>query len=49
MSNAFYFILKAISVLKILKFLSWLVGHGEKTASVSSADIWRHNLGNTYA
>ena len=30
--NAFYFTLKAIFVLKILKFLSWLFGHVEKTA-----------------
>ena len=29
--NAFYFILKAIFVLKIFKFLSWLFGHAEKT------------------
>ena len=32
MKNAFYFILKAIFVLKIVKFLSWLFGHLEKTA-----------------
>ena len=30
--NAFYFTLKALSVLKVFKFLSWLFGHGEKTA-----------------
>ena len=30
MKNAFYFILKASSVLKIFKFLSWLFGHVEK-------------------
>ena len=30
MKNAFYFILKALFVLKILKFLSWLFGHVEK-------------------
>ena len=30
--NAFYFILKALFVLKIFKFLSWLFGHVEKTA-----------------
>ena len=32
MKNAFYFILKAIFVLKIFKFLSWLFGHAEKAA-----------------
>ena len=32
MKNAFYFILKALFVLKIFKFLSWLFGHAEKTA-----------------
>ena len=31
MENAFYFILKALSVLKIFKFLSWLFGHVGKT------------------
>ena len=30
--NTFYFILKAIFVLKIFKFLSWLFGHVGKTA-----------------
>ena len=30
--NAFYFILKALFVLKIFKFLSWHFGHVEKTA-----------------
>ena len=34
MKNAFYFILKALSVLKVFKFLSWLFGHAEKTASL---------------
>ena len=32
MKNAFYFTLKALFVLKIFKFLSWLSGHVEKTA-----------------
>ena len=32
MKNAFYFILKALFVLKIYKFLSRLFGHVEKTA-----------------
>ena len=30
MKNAFYFTLKALFVLKIFKFLSWLFGHAEK-------------------
>ena len=29
--NAFYFILKALFILKIFKFLSWLFDHVEKT------------------
>ena len=29
--NAFYFIFKALFVLEIFKFLSWLFGHVEKT------------------
>ena len=32
MKNAFYFILKALFVLKMFKFLSWLFGHEEETA-----------------
>ena len=32
MKNAFYFTLKALFVLKILTFLSWLFGHVEKNA-----------------
>ena len=31
MKNAFYFILKAVFILKIFKFLSSLFGHPEKT------------------
>ena len=31
MKNAFYFIIKALFVLKIFKYLSWLFGHVEKT------------------
>ena len=34
MKNAFYFILKALFVLEIFKFLSSLFGHVEKTAWV---------------
>ena len=30
MKNAFYFTLKALFVLKIYKFLSWLFGHVKK-------------------
>ena len=32
MKNVFYFILKALSILKMFKFLSWLFGHVEKMA-----------------
>ena len=32
MKNAFYFILKALFVLKTFKFLSWLFSHVEKMA-----------------
>ena len=32
MKNAFYLMLKALFVLKIFKFLSWIFGHVEKTA-----------------
>ena len=32
MKNSFYFILKALFVLKIFKFLSWLFGHEGKKA-----------------
>ena len=32
MKNAFYFVLKALFVLKIFRFLSWLFGHVDKTA-----------------
>ena len=31
MKNAFYFILKALFVLKVFKFLSWFFGHVGKT------------------
>ena len=30
--NGFYFILKAFSIFKIFKYLSWLFGHVENTA-----------------
>ena len=32
MKYAYYFILKALFILKMFKFLSWLFGHLEKTA-----------------
>ena len=40
MKNAFYSILKALFVLKILKFLSWYFCHVEKTAWVER----RHSM-----
>ena len=36
MKNAFYFILKALFILKIFKFLSWLSVHVQKTARLIS-------------
>ena len=49
--NVFYFILKAFFFLKMFKLLSWLFGHGEKTALLKKDKIviwklWRHNLAN---
>ena len=32
--NAFYFALKALFVLKIFKFLSWIYGHVDKTTGL---------------
>ena len=32
--KGFYFTLKAVSVLKIFKFLSWMFGHVEKKAKL---------------
>ena len=50
MKNAFYFILKALSVLKIFKFLSWLFGHLEKTAwlerKAKFQNLWHNSLVN---
>ena len=44
------FILKALFVLKIFKFLSWVFGHMEKTAWLEIQgqfqNLWRHNLVN---
>ena len=39
MKNVFYFILKALFVLKIFKFLSWPFGHVEKTARLERDKI----------
>ena len=48
--NAFCFILNALFVLKIFKFLSWLFGHVEKTAWLEGEGLfqnsWRRNLVN---
>ena len=50
MKNAFYFILKALFVLKIFRFFSWLFGHVEKTAWLERynwfQNSWRHSLVN---
>ena len=44
-----YFVLKALFVLKIFKFLSWLLSHVGKWIDlkdkVSFRNLWRHNLG----
>ena len=48
MKNAFYFILNALFVCKIFKFLSRLSGHVEKTAWLERQgwlqNSWRYNL-----
>ena len=41
MKNAFYFILKAYFVLKIVKFLSWRFNHVEKTAWLDRQDYFK--------
>ena len=50
MKNAFYFTLKALFVLKIIKFFSWLFGQVGKTAWLERwgclQNSWRHNLVN---
>ena len=50
MKNAFYFILKALFLLKIFKFLSWVFGHVEKTVWLGREgqfqSLSRHNLVN---
>ena len=48
--NAFYFMLKALFVLEIFTFLSWLFGYVEKRldkkAMVNFKNLWRHRLVN---
>ena len=50
MKNSFYFTLKALLVLKIYKFLSWLLCLWRKTAWLERSgyfqNLWRHNLVN---
>ena len=52
MKNAFYFILKALFILKIFKFLSRLFGHAGKTAWLERYDwfknLWCHSLVNKH-
>ena len=53
MKNAFYFIIKALFVLKIFKFLSWLFDHVEKRLDKVNFEIydvaaWLTNKCNTY-
>ena len=52
MKNAFYFTLKALFVLKIYKFLSWLFGHVKKRVDekgkvnfrIFDVTIWEANI-----
>ena len=50
MKNASYLILKACSILKIFKFLSWLFGYAEKTDLIRKtmliSKLWHRNLVN---
>ena len=47
MKNGFYFILKALFVLKIFKFMSWLICHVEKRTWLEIFwDLWLHSLVN---
>ena len=50
MKNAFYFMLKALFVLEIFTFLSWLFGYIREIAWQESyglvQNLWRHRLGN---
>ena len=47
MKNIFYFLLKALFVLKLSKFLSWLFGHVEKIVWLKR--IVNKQLPNTYS
>ena len=42
MKNVFYFVVKALFVLKVFKFLSWLFRHAEKTAWLERLGFFRH-------
>ena len=45
----FYFVLKALFVLKVLKFLSWLFGQVEKRLDYKyTVNFWRYKLINKY-
>ena len=47
MKNAFYFILKALFVLKTFEFLSWLFGHAQKKNWLDERwfqNLWCHSL-----
>ena len=50
MKNAFYFISKALFVLKIFRFLSWHFGHVARRLNqkdkVNFLNLWHHNLAN---
>ena len=47
MDNAFYFILKALFVLKILKFCSDFFDHvGKWLDNKAKVNLWRHKLDN---
>ena len=47
MKNAFYFVIKALFVLKIITSLSWFFGQVGKTTwldNVNFKNLWRHSL-----
>ena len=44
MKNAFYFILKALFVLKIFKFSFWRFGHVEDTAWLEKVNFKIHDV-----
>ena len=41
MKHAFYFMLKALFVLKISKFLTWIFGHVEKWLDKNAKDCFK--------